>query len=248
MRYFLEFSYNGQNYFGWQKQLKQISVQEVLENALSTVLRQNIVTTGAGRTDTGVHAKQMFAHFDFFEMLPIDLMHRLNSFLPKDIAVHNIRPVNSDVHARFDATDRTYNYFIQVGKNPFNYEFAWQIRYGLDIEKMNEAAKLLLGRQDFSSFAKLHTDVKTHICDVKSSFWEQNGNELKFTITADRFLRNMVRSIVGTLADVGKSKINLDEFNNIIAQKDRSFASGSAPAQGLYLVEVVYPKSIFIDE
>lgn len=248
MRYFLEFSYNGQNYFGWQKQLKQISVQEVLENALSTVLRQTIVTTGAGRTDTGVHAKQMFAHFDFFEMLPIDLMHRLNSFLPKDITVHNIRPVNSDAHARFDATGRTYNYFIQVGKNPFNYEFAWQIRYDLDIDKMNEAAKLLLGRQDFSSFAKLHTDVKTHICDVKSAFWEQNGNELKFTITADRFLRNMVRSIVGTLADVGKSKINLDQFNNIIVQKDRSFASGSAPAQGLYLVEVVYPKSIFIDE
>lgn len=248
MRYFLEFSYNGQNYFGWQKQPRQISVQEVLEKALSTILRHKIDLTGAGRTDTGVHAKQMFAHFDLEEILPRDLVHRLNSFLPKDIAVHNILQVKPDAHARFDATERTYQYFIQSGKNPFNFDYTWQMRYELDIDKMNEAAGSLLGKKDFSSFAKLHTDVKTHICEVKFAQWQKKGNELKFTITADRFLRNMVRSIVGTLADVGKGKINLDEFNNIIEQKDRSFASGSAPAQGLYLVEVVYPKSIFIDE
>jgi len=248
VRYFLEFSYNGQNYFGWQKQPKQISVQEVLEKSLSTLLRHKIDLTGAGRTDTGVHAKQMFAHFDFEEILPEDLIHRLNSFLPKDITVYHIHKVNDDAHARFDATHRTYHYFVQCGKDPFNFDYTWQIRYDLDIDKMNEAAKSLIGKQDFSSFAKIHTDVKTHICDVKFVQWERNGSELKFTITADRFLRNMVRSIVGTLADVGKSKINLEEFNHIIAQKDRSFASGSAPAQGLYLVEVVYLKSIFINE
>jgi len=248
LRYFLEFAYNGQKYFGWQKQPKQISVQEVLENALSTLLRQKIDITGAGRTDTGVHAKKMFAHFDFEEILPDDLVHRLNSFLPKDIAVYKVHPMQNEAHARFDATDRTYHYFVQIGKNPFNFDSTWQIRHELNMDKMNEAAKLLLGKQDFSSFAKLHTDVKTHICDVKFAQWERIGNELKFTITADRFLRNMVRSVVGTLVDVGKGKINLEEFNEIIAQKDRSFASGSAPAQGLYLVEVVYPKSIFIDE
>ncbi len=248
MRYFLEFSYNGKNYFGWQRQPKQTSVQEVLEKALSTLLRQPIDIIGAGRTDTGVHAKQMFAHFDFEEILPDDLVHRLNSFLPKDIVIHKIHRVTNDAHARFDATDRTYHYFVQIGKNPFNFDSAWQIHYELDLDKMNDAAQLLLGKQDFSSFAKLHTDVKTHICNVKFANWKQNGNELKFTITADRFLRNMVRSVVGTLSDVGKGKINLEEFNNIIAQKDRSFASGSAPAHGLYLAEVVYPKSVFVNE
>lgn len=248
MRYFLEFAYNGKNYFGWQKQPKQISVQEVIEKALSTILRKDTELTGAGRTDTGVHAKQMFAHFDCDEILSKDLIHRLNSFLPKDITVYSIHPVNQEAHARFDALERTYDYFVHMGKNPFNFDYTWQIRYELDIDKMNQAAMSLLGRQDFSSFAKLHTDVKTHICEVKFAHWERNDNNLKFTITADRFLRNMVRSVVGTLADVGKHKISLEEFNSIIAQKDRSFASGSAPAQGLYLTRVIYPKSIFVNE
>lgn len=248
MRYFLEFSYNGKNYFGWQRQPKQISVQEVLENVLSTLLRQTISITGAGRTDTGVHAKQMFAHFDFEDDLPGNLVQRLNSFLPQGIAVLKIHPVKSEAHARFDATDRTYHYFVQIGKNPFNADYAWQIHSEIDLKKMNEAAQSLIGKKDFSSFAKLHTDVKTHICDIKSVKWERTENELKFTITADRFLRNMVRAITGTLVDVGKGKITLEEFNNIIEQKDRSFASGSAPAQGLYLAEVVYPKSIYLNE
>ncbi|MGB6083587.1 tRNA pseudouridine(38-40) synthase TruA [Moheibacter sp.] len=248
MRYFLELAYNGKDYFGWQRQPKQISVQEVLEKALSTLLRQPIEITGAGRTDTGVHAQKMFAHFDFEEILPQDLVHRLNSFLPKNIVIYKIHEMKSDAHARFDATDRTYHYFVQQGKDAFNYDFVWQIHFQLDIEKMNRAATMLLGKKDFSSFAKLHTDVKTHICEVKFAEWTQNKNELKFTITADRFLRNMVRAIVGTLVDVGKGKISLEEFNKIIAQKDRSFASGSAPAQGLYLADVVYPKSIFINE
>ncbi len=252
MRYFIELAYNGKNYFGWQVQPNQISIQEVVENAFSTLLRKNITITGAGRTDTGVHAKKMFAHFDFDGNLPEDLVHRLNSFLPKDIVIYKIHPMTDEAHARFDATERTYHYFVQKGKDAFNYDFAWQIHFELDIEKMNLAAQMLLGKKDFSSFAKIHTDVKTHICTVKSAGWEiqkyRDGNELKFNITADRFLRNMVRAIVGTLVDVGKGKISLEEFNTIIAQKDRSFASGSAPAHGLYLVDVEYPKTIFIDE
>lgn len=248
MRYFIELAYNGKNYFGWQIQPKQISVQEVLEKALSVLLRKDISITGAGRTDTGVHAKKMFAHFDLEGKLPEDLVHRLNSYLPKDIVIYKIHPMTDEAHARFDATERTYHYFVQTGKDPFNYDFAWQIHFELDMEKMNLAAQMLLGKKDFSSFAKIHTDVKTHICEVKFAQWESFGRELRFTITADRFLRNMVRAIVGTLVDVGKGKISLEEFNILIAQKDRSFASGSAPAHGLYLVDVKYPKRIFIDE
>lgn len=245
LRYFIELAYSGKNYFGWQIQPKQISVQEVLENALSTLLQSSISIVGAGRTDTGVHAKKMFAHFDFKEKLPSDLVHRLNSFLPKDICVYEIHHVTDEAHARFDATERTYHYFVQIGKDPFSFDSSWQTHVDLDVDKMNQAVKFLIGTKDFSSFAKIHTDVKTHICDVKFAHWERKDNQLKFTITADRFLRNMVRAIVGTLVDVGKGKISLEEFNIIIAQKDRSFASGSAPAQGLYLVDVAYPKSIF---
>ena len=248
MRYFIELSYSGKNYFGWQKQPGQASVQEVLEKTLSTLLRQPVGITGAGRTDTGVHARQMFAHLDFEENLPGDLVHRLNSFLPHDITVYGIQRVNENAHARFDALERTYHYLVRIGKDPFDFDFAWQVHHKLDIERMNEAAGFLIGKKDFSSFAKLHTDVKTHICDVKFAQWERDGNELKFTITADRFLRNMVRAVTGTLVDVGKGKINPEEFNSIIAQKDRSFASGSAPAHGLYLARVVYPKSIYLDE
>jgi tRNA pseudouridine38-40 synthase len=248
LRYFLELAYNGKNYFGWQKQPKQISVQEVLENSLSTILRSKIEITGAGRTDTGVHAKKMYAHFEYDDKIKPDFVHRMNAFLPKDIVIYKVFPVHPEAHARFDATDRTYHYFVQIGKDPFNFDAAWQIRFELDIDRMNEAAQKLLGTQDFSSFAKLHTDVKTHICTVKFAEWVRCGNELKFTITADRFLRNMVRAIVGTLVDVGKGKISLEDFNNIIEQKDRSFASGSAPAQGLYLVDVVYPETIYPHE
>src|SRR5690606_18513671 len=186
--------------------------------ALSTLLRDNISITGAVLTDTGVHAKKMFAHFDFESKLPKDLVHRLNSYLPKDIVIYKIHLMTDEAHARFDATDRTYHYFVQTGKDSFNYDFAWQIHFELDIVKMNLAAQMLLGKKDFSSFAKIHTDVKTHICEVKSAHWKKNENELRFSITADRFLRNMVRAIVGTLVDVGKGKISLKEFNTIIAQ------------------------------
>lgn len=248
MRYFLEVAYNGKNYFGWQKQPNQISVQEVLEKALSTLLRTPIAIMGAGRTDTGVHAKKMYAHFDFEGILPEELLHRLNYFLAKDVTVFRILPVHEKAHARFDATKRTYNYYVQIGKNPFNFDSSWQIRQELNVVKMNEAAGLLIGKMDFSSFARTHTDVKTHICDVTFAHWEMKDGVLKFTIQADRFLRSMVRSIVGTLVDVGKEKISIADFHLIIEQKDRKFASASAPAQGLFLAEVEYPKETFLNE
>lgn len=220
----------------------------MLEKALSTLLRTPISLLGAGRTDTGVHAINMYAHFDFQAEFPENFIYRLNAFLPKDIVILDILPIQKDAHARFDAIERTYHYFVQIGKNPFNFDTAWQIRTDLNIELMNQAAQALIGTQDFSSFAKLHTDVKTHICTVKFATWQKNDDKLQFTITADRFLRNMVRAIVGTLVDVGLEKINFNQFQHIIEQKDRSFASGSAPAHGLYLFDVQYPKTIFIHE
>lgn len=248
LRYFIKLAYNGKDYFGWQIQPRQKSVQQTVEESISTILRQEIKLVGAGRTDTGVHSKIMFAHFDFDKTLPKDLAHRMNQFLPKDIVIYEILKVKDGAHARFDALSRTYHYLIRIGKDPFDYDYSWQIHQPLNIEKMNLAAEFLLGKQDFSSFAKIHTDVKTHICEVKSAFWTVSDNQLRFEITADRFLRNMVRSIVGTLVDAGREKISLAEFKTIIEKRDRKFASGSAPAQGLYLVGVEYPKSIYTNE
>lgn len=248
LRYFIKLSYHGKAYFGWQIQPNQISVQEVLEEKLSTLLRKPIKIVGAGRTDTGVHALNMFAHFDCEDNLSDEFVYKMNAFLPKDIVVNELFLVTDEAHARFDATERTYHYFIQIGKNPFNVDSTWQLKNELDINVMNAAAEKLLGTKDFSSFAKLNTDVKTHICDVKFAKWERKDDVLKFIIIADRFLRNMIRAIVGTLVEVGKGKLNLEDFNQIIEQKDRSFAAGSAPAQGLFLAEVKYPKSIFLNE
>lgn len=247
MRYFLELGYLGKNFFGWQIQPNQISVQETIEKPLSLLLRENIKITGAGRTDTGVHALQMFAHFDFAAPLPSDLVHRMNRFLPPDIVIYNIHPVRPEAHARFDAEERTYEYRIDTLKNPFTIDSSWQLYAAPDFNKMNEAAALLCETRDFSSFAKTHTDVKTHICSLRKAEWKKEGNSLIFTITADRFLRDMVRAITGTLVDVGKEKISLNRFREIIERKDRRFASGSAPAQGLFLKEVRYPKSVFED-
>jgi len=247
LRYFLELAYNGKNYFGWQIQPNQISVQEKIEYCLSTILRENISIIGAGRTDTGVHAKKMYAHFDFDEILPTDLEKKLNAFLPQDISIDKIHLVTDEAHARFDATSRTYHYFVQQRKNPFNFDSSWQIRNDLDLDLMNEAAKSLIKKADFGSFAKLHTDVKTNICDVTQAIWTiENDHLLKFEISADRFLRNMVRAIVGTLVEVGQKKITPKEFNEIIDKKDRKFAGASAPSQGLFLVDVQYPTTIFI--
>ena len=248
MRYFLEIAYKGEKYFGWQRQPQQITVQEVVEDALTKLLRTPITVYAAGRTDTGVHAEKMYAHFDYKEPLPPQLVFKLNSFLPSDISISNIVPVQENAHSRFDATQRTYHYYVQIGKNPFNFDSSWQVIQELNMEKMNEAAKLLLGKQDFSSFARSKTDVKTHICEVRFAEWERNGDVLKFTIIADRFLRNMVRAIVGTLVNVGKERISIPKFSQIIEQKERKFASVSAPAKGLFLADVEYPKEIFLNE
>ena len=241
MRYFIEFSYNGKNYFGYQIQPNQISVQEVLEKALSLMLREEIKTTGAGRTDTGVHAKKIFSHFDTEQNLPENLVDRLNSFLPNDIFIHRIFRVKDDLHARFSATYRTYHYFIHQGKNPFNQDFCWQIRRKtLDIDKMNEACKILFEYRDFGSFAKVGGDNKTNLCEIYLAKWEQNGDEVKFTISANRFLRNMVRAIVGTMVEIGLGKIQPKDLRTIIENQNRSLAGISAPAQGLFLVDVGY--------
>ncbi|WP_297984838.1 tRNA pseudouridine(38-40) synthase TruA [uncultured Chryseobacterium sp.] len=241
MRYFIEFSYNGKKYFGYQIQPNEITVQEELEKALSTILRHEIKTAGAGRTDTGVHAKKMFAHFDFEADLNENLPYQLNSFLPPDIAVKRIFKVKDDFHARFDAAFRTYEYYISMEKNPFTRDSAWQMwKRNLDVEKMNEACKILFEYEDFTSFAKLHTDNKTNFCKIYKAEWEQNGTELKFTVSADRFLRNMVRAIVGTMVEIGTGKIKPEDLRKIIEKKNRNAAGTSAPAQGLFLVDVGY--------
>lgn len=242
MRYFIEFSYCGKNYFGYQIQPKQISVQEELEKALSTVLRMPIKTTGAGRTDTGVHAKKMYAHFDYFEALPHRLSYQLNSFLPSDIAIHRIFAVKEGTHARFDATFRTYEYYIALEKNPFMQESAWQYwKHPLDMEAMNTSCEILYEYDDFKSFSKVGADNKTSICTIYKAEWTQeNEVVLKFTISANRFLRNMVRAIVGTMVEIGRGKYGPEEMHRIIRAKDRNVAGGSAPAHGLFLVDVGY--------
>ncbi len=242
MRFFIQLSYNGTNYHGWQIQPNASSVQETLTQALSVVLSdKNIQIMGAGRTDTGVHASQMFAHFDYEN--PIDsktIVHKLNSFLPKDIAVANIIAVDENAHARFDAKQRTYEYKINLNKNVFLDELSWYYNKELNTEAMNEAAKLLLEFTDFQCFSKVHTDVNTFNCKISQAFWKKENDALIFTISADRFLRNMVRSIVGTLVYVGLGKISKADFQTIIESKDRKKAGFSVPAHGLYLTEIKY--------
>ncbi|MBR9855975.1 MAG: tRNA pseudouridine(38-40) synthase TruA [Algicola sp.] len=246
MRYFIQFSYFGKAYHGWQNQPNAITVQEVLEKALSTLLRQNIEVVGAGRTDAGVHAKQMFCHFNVEPIVDIkDLVYRLNAFLPDDIAVQEIKSVADEAHARFDAVERTYEYWLVKEKNPFLFDYAHWVKHPLDLEAMNKAAKILLEYTDFECFSKSNTDVRTFNCDVREAYWQDCGDKWVFTITADRFLRNMVRAVVGTLLDVGLKKINIEDIHQIIASKDRGEAGVSVPAKGLYLTKVLYPKDIF---
>ncbi|MFD2890498.1 tRNA pseudouridine(38-40) synthase TruA [Flavobacterium chuncheonense] len=242
MRYFIEFAYNGKNYFGFQVQPDAISVQETLDKALSLLFKAQIEIVGAGRTDSGVHAKQMYAHFDFDGEIDTSIwVKKLNSYLPKDIVIYNIFTVADDAHARFDASSRTYEYYIHTFKDAFINDNSWYFHKALDIEKMNEACKVLFEYHDFECFSKVHTDVKTFNCKITEAKWEQNGNQLKFTIAADRFLRNMVRAIVGTMVNVGLGKVSIDDFRKIIESKNRSAAGFSVPAQGLYLVKVEYP-------
>lgn len=242
MRYFIEFAYNGKNYCGWQYQPHSPSVQETLNKALSILLRTTIDVVGAGRTDTGVHARQMFAHFDHEEIADTNkLVQKLNAFLPQDIVVYRLIPLHDDAHARFNATRRTYEYHIHTYKDAFDNEGSWYHFHTLDVEKMNEAAKLLFDYTDFKCFSKTHTDVRTFNCDIMEARWDVQGNKLVFTVSADRFLRNMVRAIVGTLVNVGLGKISVDDFKSIIESRDRNKAGFSVPAHGLYLTKVIYP-------
>ncbi|NGY38876.1 tRNA pseudouridine(38-40) synthase TruA [Flavobacterium sp. XN-5] len=241
MRYFIKLAYNGTPYHGWQYQPNASSVQETLNKAISTVLNSEISIMGAGRTDTGVHAKKMYAHFDFETPFDIpNIVHKLNSFLPKDIVVYNIITVPDEAHARFDALKRTYEYHITIFKDPFLQEQSWYFHQKLDVDLMNQAAKLLFNHIDFQCFSKVNTDVNTFDCTIFEANWKQNNNQLVFTISANRFLRNMVRSIVGTLVNVGLHKITLDDFNTIIENKNRDKAGFSVPAHGLYLTEIEY--------
>lgn len=241
LRYFIELSYNGKNYHGWQIQPDVISVQEKINFAVSTILQQKIEVVGAGRTDTGVHASQMYAHFDVENPLKGDIPHKLNSLLPADIVVYRVFLVDDEKHARFNAKSRSYEYKIWLGRNPFLLDFSWQIHsQKLNIDVMNDAAKLLLEYTDFQTFSKVKTDVYTYNCDVTEAFWKQKGNELTFYITANRFLRNMVRAIVGTLVDVGLEKITKQDFKKIIESKNRGNAGLSVPAKGLFLTHINY--------
>ncbi|ALM09220.1 pseudouridine synthase [Sediminicola sp. YIK13] len=245
MRYFVAFSYFGKSYHGWQKQPNALTVQQVLEETFSTLLRQPVELMGAGRTDAGVHARQMYAHFEVDEIVDKEeLCYRMNSFLPDDIAISGIYEVPDNAHARFDAEERTYEYWIVQEKNPFHMDTAHYIKFGLDLETMNEAASLLLKHTDFECFSKSNTDVKTFLCKLKKAEWTIQGDVLVFTITADRFLRNMVRAIVGTLLEVGLGKCTLAGVEEIINSKDRSKAGVSVPAKGLYLTKVSYPSHI----
>ena len=245
-RYFIQLSYDGTSYHGWQVQPNGISVQECLEKALLVVAREEVAVTGAGRTDAGVHASFYVAHFDA-SMGNLDqdkILYNLNCLLPFDIAVQSIYKVNAEAHARFDALSRTYKYFISKRKDPFSRQYAIKETRMPDLEKMNEAARKLFDYIDFTSFSKLGTDVKTNNCKVELAQWKDEGDQLVFTIRADRFLRNMVRSIVGTLLEVGFGKLSIEEFCKIIEAKDRCAAGASVPAKGLFLVDIRYPETI----
>ena len=246
-RYFIETAYKGTNYHGYQIQKNKLSVQERIEKAISTVLNTPIVTKGSSRTDAGVHARQNFAHFDTDIELPEDFLYRINTLFPHDIVVKRIIPVNEEQHARFSATSRSYEYYIHYEKDPFLEEFSYRYFLGKpDIEKMNQAAKYLLKYEDFSCFCKAKTDVKTKICDIRYAKWEIAEDEkMVFYISADRFLRGMVRAVVGTLLRVGTGKYTIQEFEDIIKSKNRSRADFSPPPQGLFLTRVEYP---FIDQ
>lgn len=247
MRWFLYLSYNGTAYHGWQVQPNGISVQEVLERSLAILLREPVAVTGAGRTDSGVHARLMVAHFDYSVLLPENFVQRINSILPGDIAVHKVRLVMSDAHARFDALSRTYEYHVHAGKNVFAAQRSVKLHREPDYELMNQAASLLMEYTDFTSFSKLHTDVKTNNCKIIMARWSPTAEGWMFTISADRFLRNMVRSVVGTLLEVGFGRMSLEEFRAVVEVRNRCKAGVSMPACGLYLTAVEYPENIFLD-
>ena len=253
-RYFIELAYDGTNYHGWQVQPNAVTVQELLDKALTTLLRQPVETTGCGRTDTGVHAKDFFVHLDVeapqppeggaedaFQKTPLNGVRGLNALLPKDIAIKNIIPVHADAHARFDATLRSYEYHIHFEKNPFLNGYSWLLRDRPNLQLMNQAAAIVMEYTDFSCFSKSNTQVKTNNCKIAKAEWVETENGIVFHISADRFLRNMVRAIVGTLLMVGKGEMQPEDIRQIIESKNRSNAGMSVPACGLYLTKIKYP-------
>ena len=251
-RYFITLSYDGTAYHGWQIQPNGISVQEVLEHSLSTILRETIAVTGAGRTDAGVHARMMVAHFDTEQSFDCEqLVYKVNRLLPRDVSVSKIKPVTEDLHARFSATSRTYHYYVYTGKQPFSRQYSCELRYALDFDNMNEAAAYLIGEKDFKCFCKTGADVKTTICNLTEARWVPANEEFAlpidntvtnwcFVITANRFLRNMVRAVVGTLVEVGRGRLSLDDFKKIVDGGTRSDAGESMPGNALFLWEVKY--------
>lgn len=248
-RFFIYLAYNGGNYCGWQIQPNGISVQEAIERSLAILLRVPTPIVGAGRTDAGVHARLMVAHFDSEqENLDLDLLaKKLNSLLPRDISIYKIVEVKKDAHARFDATSRLYRYYITTSKDPFMHHLKYKVHGELNIESMNRCANLLFDYEDFTSFSKLHTDVKTNNCEIMLAQWERiSVTDYVFTIKANRFLRNMVRSIVGTLLEVGRNKLDESDMRRIIEAKDRGQAGSSVPGHALFLEEIEYTNEIFI--
>lgn len=246
-RYFIELSFKGTNYHGWQSQQNAVSVQAIVESALQTITREKIKTTGAGRTDTGVHAHLFNAHFESNYNFMQDVTHtlyKLNALLPPDIVILKMYQVKSEAHARYSAVSRVYEYTIACRKDPFDLDFSWYYPVSLNIKRMNQAAKLLISANDFTSFSKLHSSTKNNICHVKYAKWRKKGDKLLFQIEADRFLRDMVRAIVGTLVDVGRGKLSIHDFMRIIEGRNRKLASGSAPAKGLAIKMITYPSGI----
>ncbi|MDR2906695.1 MAG: tRNA pseudouridine(38-40) synthase TruA [Bacteroidales bacterium] len=243
-RYFVELAYNGAPFCGWQIQDNAVTVQSTLEEAFSRLMRESVALTGAGRTDTGVHALRYVAHFDTAQHLDEtqakELCRKLNSYLRENIAVHKIYPVDNDLHARFSALSRTYRYVISLEKNPFTTDFSYQLYGDLDVNRMNEACKILHDYTDFSCFSKAHTQTKTNLCTIQKAIWKRENQRLIFTIQANRFLRNMVRAIVGTMIEVGQHKISLTDFRQIIEHKNRGEAGLSVPAKGLFLMDIGY--------
>ena len=242
-RYFVTFAYDGTNYHGWQIQPNGNSVQEELQHAMSTILRCPIEVVGAGRTDAGVHARRMTAHFEYAgELDCCQLAYKLNRLLPRDISVYDVRHVEPDMHARFSATLRTYHYYVHTHKDPFLRHYSCELHYSLDFGLMNEAASHLLHVDDFGAFCKAHVDVKTTLCRVTEAEWVCDGEgSWHFRISANRFLRNMVRAVVGTLIEVGRHRMTLDEFDSVVASGSRSNAGESMPGNALFLEDVKYP-------
>jgi tRNA pseudouridine38-40 synthase len=248
LRYFIQLSYNGKDFHGWQNQPNAITVQEVIEDALTKLLRAPIEIVGAGRTDAGVHAQMMIAHFETDQTLNDNLVFKLNSFLPKTIAIQSIKAVKEDAHARFDALSRSYIYRISLVKDVFNFEQSYFFKNKLNVDEMNRAANILFEYKDFQCFSRCNSDVKTYNCKMMHAQWSVNGDELIFEISADRFLRNMVRAIVGTMLDIGVGKMKVEALHDVIQSKDRSNAGASAPAHGLYLTNIEYPNTVYLND